>query len=543
MTPSEKRYVKRWKIEQPMSSGEASSSSWKRPGRGDRLPIATCGRALVAALVAWGFLGAGATAFAQDKPESSAARDDAVKTAPKWEAFGEGDGDVPLDETFFRLAQDFVSTAEVGYRRLGEVPPWPRGELKFGRFRVLPYVRTAGEWESNVVTQSVTDGGGTHGRESAFAHINTIGLLSDMTLAGGRMKVAFSADSEWADRHGSRNGEDTWQLDSQLGVTYRWPSGMWVRGGVAYERRADSVEVDTTGEARRTNRRAFYDMGFDKVFGSKVNFEVGANTIDVDPREKEFNSIDRTEIEYWAKASYPFWKKSTRLFARYRYRQEQRESDTHNDGDVNGVDVGIEGAVPLFDGGYRSIRGTVAVGYDRGIYEDDTFSTTPLGERLVRDSDSSKTNLAVRAAIQYLMSPRTTMELRYLRTQQFNARGSNYQIVDRVDYIWTQNLARQLVGRALVFFEHSDPSGVNPQRSADGTDSVPISSARSTSRWGLGVGARYAITDWMDADFSYDYTRVNGAGQPRSYSEHRALLGLTFYLQALKPAPSGGNVR
>ena len=55
------------------------------------------------------------------------AREEAVNELPKWESYGSGNDQSRLDETFFRLAQDFVSTSEVGVRRLGHVPIWPRG--------------------------------------------------------------------------------------------------------------------------------------------------------------------------------------------------------------------------------------------------------------------------------------------------------------------------------------------------------------------------------------------------------------------------------
>ena len=87
-------------------------------------------------------------AGASERKSPGDARAEAVKTVPAWAPYG-ADDDATMEETFFRLAQDFVSTSEIGVRRLGHVPIWPRGDLKLGRVRIMPYLRESGEWESN----------------------------------------------------------------------------------------------------------------------------------------------------------------------------------------------------------------------------------------------------------------------------------------------------------------------------------------------------------------------------------------------------------
>ena len=479
----------------------------------------------------------GTTAAPRTQPQDprtatpATAREEAVQSIPAWEEFGSTTDTENLEETFFRLSRDFVSTAEIGVRRLGHVPVWPRGDLKLGPVRIFPYLREAVEYESNFYRQPNTGRApGSRGADSAWTHVHQVGALADMILCNGRARIFGAAESTWNVRY-DKDKADTWELDSQLGASFRWPSGFWVKGGVAYERRDDPIEIEFTDRFKRTNKRGFLEWGFDRdvFFGSKVQMEMGVSTRNSKSREDALDDLDRTETTWYAKASYPFWKKTTRIFGRLRYRQDERESDSINDGDVFGFDAGIEGHIPIREGEYRGLRGTLSMGFDRALYDDDTF--TRGSDRIVADSDSNNTSLHVEAALQYLVSPRTSIDLRYLRTNQFSFRG-NYQIVDRVDLTFNHNFTRAIVGRVGAFYEHTDPSGTLPARTTD--DDIDVRQAPNVNRGGIGVGVRYAINDWMDIDASVDWEKRNAEAE-RSYSNYRGILGITFYLNALKP--------
>jgi hypothetical protein len=505
----------------------------------------------MAILAAFGLLTATGGAYAADTADDKAGadakgssaktvREESVDTVPAWQAFGSNDEEV-LEETFFRLAQDFVGTSEIGVRRLGQVPIWPRGELKIGSVRVLPYLRESLEWETNVFRTPRTDRDSSNltgsrsraGRQSGWSWTNQAGILADTRLMGGRLRIALSADSRWQERFRSAQ-TDTWQMDSQLGASYRWSNGAWVRGGLSYTRRSDPIEIELAGsEFKRTTHNVFLTGGFDKdiFFGSKAKLEVGMRTRDVAPNSRDFKSVDRTETEFHAKASYPFWKKTTRVFARARYRRENRESHSLNDGDVIGLDFGIDGNFPILKGQHRGIRGSVSFGFDHAEYEDPSF--TRGGRKFINtDDDDRNTNLAVRAALQYVISSRSTVDLRMLRTNQFSTFG-NFQILDRVDLTYSRNITPRLTGRVSSFLEHTDPSGENPPNNLPGDARSPN---RHMSRGGVGIGVRYKVNDWLDADLSYDYERRN-AGVDRSYTNSRVVLGVTFYMSALRPKP------
>lgn len=475
-------------------------------------------------------------------PEEAAAtaREEAVKTVPAWKPYGSDDGE-SMEETFFRLAQDFVTTSEIGVRRLGHVPIWPRGELKVGRMRIFPYIREGAEYESNYFNERVTGrdpAAPANGRKGSYVWTNTAGLMGDALFMNGRLRISASAEGNW-DFRAERNQEDTFELDTQLGAAYTFPSGVWIRGGYAYEKRTDAVEVEQTGEFQRTNSRLFLYWGLNRdiLFGSKARFDMGVTVRNVDPKDDDaLGSVDRTETEYYLKASYPFWKQTTRVFGRVTYRDDNREASTLNDGEVYGFDAGIEGNFPIMQGETRGLRGTMSVGFDHALYENDDFVDD--GVRFQRDDDDRHTNVSLSMALQYVMSSRQSVDLRLIRTNQFSVR-SNFQVTDRADLAYSHNITPRLVGRASAFVEHSNPSGETPPLAPDvrfaPDDPNRIRSPnRNINRGGVGLGLRYRLTDWADLDASWDYTRRNERSE-NSYTNHRVGLGVTLYMSGIRP--------
>ena len=482
-------------------------------------------------------------AMAQDgvgatKPTDAAAerdRDAAVKTMPTYEAFGVGETET-LEETFFRLSRDFVTTSEDGFRRLGHVPIWPRGELKVGGFRILPYVREAVEYQRNFYLHANTGPSSSdHGRKGQWTHVNEAGILADTALMGGRLKIAASAVSIWNVRY--NEVKDTWEMDAELGATYRWPAGAWVSGGVSYTRRHDpnDLPVNTArfgnDDFSRTDLESFFHFGFDRdiFFGSKLRFEFGINSKDSGASDSGYEDLNRTETTVYAKASYPFLRDTTRLFAIARYRFDNRQSESLNDGKTFGMDVGIEGSIPLRQGEYRGLRGQVSVGFDSSLYSDDRFQRGT--DTIIADENRQSSHLRLTAALQYLMSPRSTVELRYLHQTQFSFYG-NYQVVDRVDLSFSHNFSRQLTGRIGIFYEHTDPSGHYPQETIP--PSPYTNGSPNVNREGIGAGLRYAFNEWMDIDLSADVENRNDHTD-KTYRNYTGVLGVTFYLSALRP--------
>ena len=94
----------------------------------------------------------------------------------------------------------------------------------------------------------------------------------------------------------------------------------------------------------------------------------------------------------------------------------------------------------------------------------------------------------------------------------------------------------RLAGKVSSFFEYDDPSGrlaQQAQGSQDLTGPYP-----NTTRFGAGAGLRYALNEWADLDLNVEWERRNG--RISGFVNHRATLGATIYLNALKPKRQGG---
>jgi hypothetical protein len=480
-----------------------------------------------------------ATTERRAAPEVETEAEDAMRELPKWESYGSGNDQHRLDETFFRLAQDFVATSEVGVRRLGHVPIWPRGDLKFGIVRILPYLRQSVEWETNLYKKNKTGGAssgdpGREGRQTGWTHVNQIGALADTLLNGGRTRISLSVDSRWNVRY-RQDQPDDWELDSQIGVSHKINDAIWTSVGYAYERRSDPIEIQDNDRFKRTNNRAFIRIGANKdiLLGTKMQYEIGGDFRDVRTKENSLDDNTRTEKTYYGKVSYPVWRETTRAFMRVTYRDDKRDSDRINDGDVWGWDAGIEGSIPIKEGGYRGLRGQVSFGFEAASYDDKTYRDG--NQELQRDNKSRNTSLRVNAALQYIMSPRTTMDLRYGRNNAFSYYG-NYQIIDRFDYTFTHNITPKLVGRVQTFWEYSNPSsGYNSPTYADGTRPPNQTRQGTQTRGGVGIGFRYPVEEWMDVDLSFDYEKKNGYDHRDSFTNYRGVMGVTFYFSGFTP--------
>ncbi len=473
------------------------------------------------------------------------ARAEALKEIPKWETYSAEDSG-SLEETFFRLQNSFALPAETGSRALGSVPFWPRGSLKFGTVRILPYLRQAVSYESNHFRTNETPRRGTHptasprshGRDGSVTHVNQIGAMADTLLDGGRLRLSGAIDSQWLLRYASESRHaDDWDFDGQLGASYAINKD--IRAGIGYrwERRSDPMETNASSRFRRTNQQAVANLSYANIGVRGLKARFGVTTRDVDAsksNETALNRHDRTEIEYKLRASYPVWSESTDLFVQGRYRTEERESDEINDGDVYGMDFGMSGAIPITRNEYGGLRGEVSFGFDSGSYENETYNRG--SQVLIRDDSDDETNLSVRGRLQYIATPRTSWDMTVFRGQQFSLHG-NYQIVNRLELNVTHNASCKLVSRIGVFWEHVDPSGlVSPKSALTGNTGLKNQQEyEDWDRFGVGVGARYPIEDWLDVDGSIGVERKNSY-ESRSFSNYSAQVGLTLYLAGLNTA-------
>ena len=82
----------------------------------------------------------------------------------------------------------------------------------------------------------------------------------------------------------------------------------------------------------------------------------------------------------------------------------------------------------------------------------------------------------------------------------------------------------------------SAPTAPPPPGSPISTDTT--GKYPDTYRGGGGFGLRYAINEYADLDFYYNYERRNN--RVSGFSNHQATVGVTFYLSALRPRRETG---
>lgn len=476
-------------------------------------------------------------ALAQDssagaKPKSD--RDAAVETMPTWESYGAGEPE-SQEETFFRLSRDFVTSSDMSIQRLGSVPIWPRGELKIFGLRLMPYLRQAVQWDDNYYKQSQAGNApNSKGRDSVWTHISEVGVLGDAALMGGRLTLATSIVSTWNQRYGNDSAPDTWDFNGQVGATYTSPQGAWVAGGLTYERRHDPADIPLySNDFGRNRSGAFLHFGLNRdiFFGTKLRFEFGVDSSNYVAHDNTYNAMDRTETVFYGKVSYPFLKNDTaRVFVLAREKLMFKDYSGLNDGKSFGMSVGMDGSIPIRDGEYRGIRGQVSVGFDSALYDNNTY--TAGSQTIVNDTNNRNSTTAnVQVALNYVMSPKSTADLRYIHDAEFSFYG-NYQVVDHVQFTFSHNFTRQLTGRFQAFYEHTNPNGQSPQASIP--SNTISQGANNVNREGAGLGLRYAINEWMDVDLTANVENRNDH-TVNSFRNYSGILGLTFYLNALVP--------
>jgi hypothetical protein len=406
-----------------------------------------------------------------------------------------------VTDSFFRIAQDFLYTSEIGARTVGHVPLWPRGPLKLGPVLLFPYVTASLGWTSNVYQDEDED-------SSWYASAGG-GLAGEYIFLGGRGSVTFGADLTYR-RYFTRDDNAT-EWVTGIGIGYKFPRNWWIRAGVKWEHLSDPIRIEDKGELERDQIYPYLDIGVDEVFGNKINIEAGIDFRYANYEEREFKTSDRREWDFHLKVSYPFLKDQTRIYVRYDYTWADRRSRRINDQDGgHQLSAGVEGLFNVTKSG--RLRGFIEFGYRRNMY--DGPNSFGLGtDTIYTDDDDAHGILTVGAGLEYLMGAKTSVDLRYLRDLEFSA-SSNYQVIDRLDLGLTHNITRCLLGRLAGFFEHGDPS-----------------EGSSFTRYGAGLGFRYVFDPNIDFHADVDWSRRNTSKVGYDHSVVTATLGATYYIR------------
>ncbi len=333
-----------------------------------------------------------------------------------------------------------------------------------------------------------------------------------------RDKVTLRGVVEWDYTEYLReSGRGDWQITAGVSARFEFDFGAWVEVGVVYSRLSDPIDhAFVPTRARRDDIDYTFELGLDRLFqrsfGRRWKFEVGFDVSTSKAVDSEFRLANRTSYTGRVRVAYNAIREVD-VYAQYSYRVTQADTSSLNDGDSHLVEFGLDGAYNLTKSG--RLQGIVFVGVRQSGWDPQDPFFIDSDMFLTEDDGSGKTSFEGGILLRYLMGTRTTIEFKYIHTVAFQLRG-NYQDVDRADLSANQIITRQLMARVSVYAEWDRPS--------NGIDDV--------FRYGAGVGLRYAINDFIDADFSYDYrirvdTDINGT----DYEEHSVRIGLTFYLR------------
>lgn len=440
--------------------------------------------------------------------KAGADKDEAISKVPTYE-----EREMILDETpqesFLRLAEDTIFISEIGVNSPGSVPLWPRGAFKAGPVLVFPYVVGKISWTNNVFLQE-------RDRSSWFA-TEGAGFTAEYAFLGGDADIHFGADYIHRDYFNRDLSYSEWVAG--LGMGYRFPMGLWLRGGVKWEHLNDPVALEYRGKMERDQFYPYFDIGLKNAFGNKIDITFGVNSLRANFREDEFETSDRVDWEAFAKVSYPFFKETTRIYVKYDYVWSDRKAEVQNDlGNGQRLSFGMEGMIPFT----RSERllGFIQVGYRNDRYAGQrTIRLSPTATGTT-DGDSNQGTVSVAAGLQYLLGANTSMFLKVLRDLQFSSR-SNYQTLSRGDLTITHNCMRDLVSRFAAFIEHADPS----------RGGTVVGETHSFTRYGFGLGTRYLVMENLDVDLALDWHRRITSQDGYAYHAFQGTLGATLYFR------------
>ena len=482
-------------------------------------------RVIVALLVVAGLMVGSGTAYAEDPAAVGSAEmdagateaavddssetviDDAIRDVPSNAPSYRGDllyprwsGESP-HEAFMRLAEDFLYSSEIGGHALpGHVPVWPRGVLKAGPFQIFPYLNGSLGWTNNVYKDER--------RRSSWFWNAGAGVAAKMGFANGAGSIGFGVDYNYTD-YLQQDDQNFSEWVAGLNVGYAFPFGLWFKAGVKYEDLTRPVGSDYTDFSPRSNFTPFFSFGFANTFGHKINIDFGIEYQATDFERDAYETGNHQVTTLWVKVSYPFIKESCRIYLRYSYSFDDRNSRFQNQLD-NGHELvgGIEGAIPI--GQTDKLVGFLEFGYENADFSDAYVVQRGI---VTDDSDSGGTGV-VRARLRYRMGPRTSMDLSVQKDLAFSTMG-NYQNRWYADYNLTYSVLRNLIVRGSTYFEWS-------KASVDDT---------TVTTFGFGLGARYPLNENMDVFTNADWNRRNTIRPGWNTTWLTCTLGVTLYLR------------
>ena len=443
------------------------------------------------------------TVETEETPRTSPEMKEAMRQVPTYQAISEGD--VALRETpqqtFLRLAEDYIYRTEWGATPASAIPIWPRGQLQVGPVQLFPYVVAELGWTDNAYRSSDKEA-------SWFTELGA-GVAGQYAFMGGRGAIDFGFDYRYKEFFNADvDGFSQYVIGAGMG--YRWPQGFWFNIGVKVERLVQTYNIEFEGLAPRWQVRPFLDLGWDNIAGGKFNLQFGIDGWTTRFDDEEFVTGNRDEAAVWVKGSYPV-SMTSRVYLRYTYRWITPDSSRINAmTGGNELTGGLEGTIPLTSS--QRLVGFLEIGYQGNIWDD--AAPLEIGTATVyTDDNDQKGTVVFRTGLTYFVGPRTSVDLTLWHDMLYSTR-SNYQIVSRAELGGNYNAIRDLVSRLSTWFEYSDPSA-----------------GATYTRFGVGLGNRYAIHQNVDLTLDFDWSRRNSSSVGGRFTVFEGRAGVTVYFR------------
>ena len=392
---------------------------------------------------------------------------------------------VPADTVAWQtLSADLFTSAETSVADPGRLEPLARHILKFGPVELLPKLDQEIVYDDNVfLTEKQT--------ERDFISKTYLGMLAEYGFGGGSHHLSAGYDqmrNAFLGGDASNFVEQVASGQVDLGFQH-----LKVTFGDRWEDRTDPILAVFTAKIQRTINTPHALVGWHEeswycdVSGQDVTTKYH------DPVNEEF---DRSEglasLETGFLAREELW-----AFVRVDATNRSFDNPGLNDGRGTGVQVGV-----------RAKRGDeidalVSVGALSEKF-DDNFAT---------DANDTALNVVGEARLRWWVTRSAAFDARLLRVSEFSP-VSNFEIDNRAEVGWMQQLDTRLSARGGVGVEY-----INPSNTSD-----------TFTRWTLGAGLRYALLANADLTLSWRL-RVRSTDAPNGdYTENQYTLGFSIRL-------------
>lgn len=392
---------------------------------------------------------------------------------------------VPADTVAWQaLSEDLFTSAETSVADPGRLEPLARHILKFGPVELLPKFDENLVYDDNVfLTEKQT--------ERDFIARTYLGLLAEYTFGGGSHHISAGYDqmrNVFLGGDAKNFVEQVAGAQVDLGFQH-----LKVTLGDRWEDRTDPILAVFTAKIQRTINTPHALIGwheegwYAEVSGQQVTTKYH------DPVNEEF---DRSEglasIETGFLAREDLW-----TFVRVDATQRSFDNPGLNDGRGVGVQLGARGKRG------DEVDAMISVGVLSEQF-DDNFAT---------DANDSAVNLVGEARLRWWVSRSAALDARLLRVSEFSP-VSNYEIDNRAEIGWMQQLDTRLSARGGVGIEY-----INPSNTSD-----------TFTRYTVGAGLRYALLANADLTLSWRL-RVRSTDAPNGdYTENQYTLGFSIRL-------------